>query len=443
MAKFTGRGLYEGLSPHLQGITDQIINSINENAKKKRDQQALEQLYSLYNTANTNINERYKEESGTTLPNETTTQTMNIPAPPSQLPVQNVVGNNLSNRELAQSPIPRQGTQNFIEPKLSNGTTYNGSNIIPADLQNILKNLDTVNQNTNIPSKPTNIQKNLGNTYSYEEETPSDYLLGDVTEIPQGQRYQRGQQQLNDFISKGISNQDVDLGRLKILADVLSGQVEGLRPKERDIKEIDPTKAAGYYDESGRWVETRKPVTPKEELGNRYERVVKTLRDGKYGDWGQLKTPTEKGEIWEFIGKDKPEKNNGTGAGKQKEEKGLKDNTSKLIADLKNIDPYQRNSETGEYITDNKSQKIRKTPEDIKYEKDLTMENIKLQLLSPRTYEWMGNIEKLWGKDYLSPKELKNEAIKHAQAGGLTEEEQDDIAKYLKYYISIYPGLIK
>ena len=87
--------------------------------------------------------------------------------------------------------------------------------------------------------------------------------------------------------------------------------------------------------------------------------------------------------------------------------------------------------------------------EDIKYAKDNTLENIKLQLLKPRAYEFVNNIEDLWregdatgSRQYLSPKELYDEAIKHAKSGDLDEKSQDEIANYLKYYSTdIYKGL--
>jgi len=78
--------------------------------------------------------------------------------------------------------------------------------------------------------------------------------------------------------------------------------------------------------------------------GNKYERVIETMRDGKYGDWGQLKNPKEGQEEWQFIGYGKPVGYGKPGkSDKSKDQEGFnKDLTKNYLKVLSNIEKKAR-----------------------------------------------------------------------------------------------------
>ena len=281
-----------------------------------------------------------------------------------------------------------------------------------------------------------------------QETTTAD---GNTISTPSPERYNRSQANNQEFLNSVIpqilnsDNLAGQMQKINALASLLNQQTETMKPVSPETFNLGQGQTRFQQfpgQEPQKVAEGAKKETP---ASARYERIETFDVGGKPVMRGLVKGTNQ----WEDIGTKyfKPDKKDGSTSGSSKET-GLKDSASELVANLKNIDPYERNIDTGEYRLDNNGNKIKRNPDDIKFEKDKTLEKVKLQLLSPRSYQWIVNIQKLWQKndptkEYLSPQELGKEAIKHAQEGNLTEKEQNELATYLKYYNSIYPGLIK
>jgi len=288
---------------------------------------------------------------------------------------------------------------------------------------------------------PANLQ-NVGTNQPPETQT---------REISPKERYSKGQKNLDEFmqaIVPLIMNPDVDestISRTNVLGTLAQQQAEKLKPKEPTYFNLNQGDKRFMQDESGIKEVAFNPKFDTSKI-EEYERdengnyKVYTIEGQKY--YNKLKKDAQGKKIGEELTRI-PTKGEGktTVNINPPEEKGLKDTTAKLIADLKNFKPYTVNEEGTKIPMDEK---------DIKYAKDTTLENIKLQLLAnPRAYEFVTNIEQLWkagdptgSRQYLSPKELYNEALKHAQSGEIDEEVQDQIATYLRYYSDdIYKGL--
>lgn len=279
---------------------------------------------------------------------------------------------------------------------------------------------------------PENIQSNLPVDTAPETRT---------REISPKERYEKGQENLSDFveaIAPLVMNPNIDessLSRANVLTNLAQQQTERLKPKDPTYFNLGAGQKRFKTDESGKTEEVA--FNPKDpEKKNIYERVETFNVKGKPVKMGLRK---DNGE-WEELGEAyyRPRVTN---INIQQEEEGrLKESTAKLIADLKNFKPYS---------VDEAGNKVPMSSEDIKFAKDSALENIKLQLLKPRAYEFITNIETLWregdatgSRQYLSPKELYNEVLKHAESGNLDEKTQDEIATYLRYYSQdIYKGL--
>ncbi len=137
--------------------------------------------------------------------------------------------------------------------------------------------------------------------------------------------------------------------------------------------------------------------------------------------------------------------------------------TSELFADIQNPQNYVTDKATGsvkkykvddsgnfvtkknskgqyEYVEDPEGQPMPISESDKQFKQTNAQKNIMIQKLSSRNYDFVNNIEKSWGRK-LSPKELKEEAIKHAKAGNLTDKEAGELAEFLPYYKEIYSGI--
>lgn len=283
-----------------------------------------------------------------------------------------------------------------------------------------------------------NLNVNIPKTVQQENMAPVPPETQTKVFTPQ-EKYKKAETNLNEFvqsITPLIMNPNVDesqLSRVNVLSNLAKQQTESLKPKTGTISERDPFKRYVKTDELGN-------ETTIQEAGNKPK-----LFDIE-GDFKNPKTKThwsfdkQTGKYFDTGIPYDPNESKTTVNIKQGKENTLDKDTAKLIADLKNFKPY---------TIDDEGKQIPMSPEDIKYNKDKTLENIKLQLLSPRGYQFINNIEELWRagdktgtKKYLSPKELYDEAVKHAESGDIDETVQDEIATYLKYYSDdIYKGL--
>ena len=247
---------------------------------------------------------------------------------------------------------------------------------------------------------------------------------------------------LQNAIAPLLLNRNVnekEIGKANILSQLAQSQVERSKPKEKQFFNLGKNqKRFSYNPNNGK---------TKEVASNIVEQLKDNPLDKKIDEY--VNTKNQKVLIFQKPNGETYEKPYGRvretkkgSSNKEPKDKTLKPSTAKLIADLKNFQPFTVND---------LGVKNPMSPDDIKYAKDNTLENIKLQLLSPRAYEFINNIEDLWregdktgSRQYLSPKELYNETLKHAKNGELDEKVQDEIANYLKYYSTdIYKGLTK
>jgi hypothetical protein len=446
-------GFLSGFTPRLVDIANDMDAKRKERIKREQERKALASLLDRYTKSQSNINERYKTGEPTTIPGGEVT-TPNISA----LPTQNVSsmgrsadfniprGTESSTYNLNERPQNRM-VSNILNPNAipiepQSGNSYRPTNKIMDISVEDLRKL----ANSDIELPEGGIRRNAPQQGIVPDTTmqmPDDIFLGDISEIPQEERYGKAVNEANTFLAQGLSDQDLDLGRLQVLANALNQKAAGLKPKEFEPFSMSPGEKRAVRlkknpqpgEDPYEWVENPKP---EERKPFDIEGSMENDKTGTYWTYDK--------QTGQFIDTKVPftrdvRKRTGGGSDKDEEEARLKDTVSPLIANIKNFEKYQKDPKTGEYLTDGKGNKIPKTSLEENYEKDLLMEKINLQLLSPRAYQWLGNINKMWNKKYLTPKELKDEALKHAESENLSEDEQNELATYLKYYQSIYPGL--
>ncbi len=328
---------------------------------------------------------------------------------------------------------------------------------------NLFKNSNTnlqgisegVNPNENTFSPNTTVNEGQpipqGRNRTIGEPAPTDIMLGNFTPPGGSERYNQGQSEVEAFqnaILPKLLNPNVDpnqANKLSVFETLLQNRANKLKPPPSTWKSISP---GAKLAELVNGEPTGKTITnPKENLtkNQRYERNpdggYKLYNIGGQKYYNKITYDSGGNKIDEQLTRI-PEK--GEGKKTDTTDTSLKPSTATLIADLKNFKPYTVNTD---------GEKIPMSPEDIKFAKDKTLENIKLQMFDklPRAYEFVNNIEELWkagdksGKtQYLSPKQLYDETIKHAKAGDISMKVQDAIANYLKYYSTdIYKGLLK
>ena len=280
MAKFTGQGVYKGFSPYIGQISDMISSAIIQNAKRKREQEALAGLLDRYTKSQSNINERYKTGEPTTIPGGEVT-TPNISA----LPTQNVSsmgrsadfniprGTESSTYNLNERPQNRM-VSNILNPNAipiepQSGNSYRPTNKIMDISVEDLRKL----ANSDIELPEGGIRRNAPQQGIVPDTTmqmPDDIFLGDISEIPQEERYGRAVNEANTFLAQGLSDQDLDLGRLQLLADALNQQAAGLKPKEFEPFSMSPGEKRAVRlkknpqpgEDPYEWVENPKPIEP-------------------------------------------------------------------------------------------------------------------------------------------------------------------------------------
>ncbi len=87
----------------------------------------------------------------------------------------------------------------------------------------------------------------------------------------------------------------------------------------------------------------------------------------------------------------------------------------------------------GNYVEDPVNGKpVPNSPETQAYLRDKAFNDLQLQTLTPRAYEFSKNLEKSFGRK-LTAAELGQEALKHAKDKRISDEDAGAIAKYLKY----------
>src|SRR4030066_946253 len=289
-----GNSFVNNFSPYLQNTTDIITNAIITRAKEKRDREALQNLFKKVEETQGNMGNistgfdpnDIKEVLGETVP-----QTINTPRPISPLPVQNSQSNNLLMPGTGRGNS--RGTQNSgyapfngsPEPQnnLPYKSTYDSTNLTPETLKALMALSMTdstqgkggTGYNPITPQKPTGQQANvdvskLGGTTTYEEQAPSDFMLGDV--LPQEERYKRANQQVSDFIVNALEDPNIDMNRLKLIANEFGQQAATMKPKEFEPfnlpegtkRAVGLKKEVKEDEDPYEWVENPKDVPPKD-----------------------------------------------------------------------------------------------------------------------------------------------------------------------------------
>lgn len=265
---------------------------------------------------------------------------------------------------------------------------------------------------------------------------PNNLPERQTREVPQGERYEKARGAYDEFanaIVPLIANPEIGgdmLSRINAIGGLLGKQVSGMKPEAPKISTRNPeydiiNELTGEVLFKGQ--EKKKPGDIEGRFENSSTGTYWTY-DKNLGEFTDTGIPYDK--------KSGSSSKSGGKGGDDKDEKEtpLKETVSELIANLKNLKPYTVNED---------GSKTRWSDEDIKFEKDKTLEKIKLQLLRPRTYQFITNVEKKWGR-YLPPDKLKSEAEKHFLSGNIGEDELKDIKTYLRYYSEdIYEGLTK
>jgi len=261
--------------------------------------------------------------------------------------------------------------------------------------------------------------------------------------VPAAEQHKLAQENLSDFVTSLASlllNQNADdklLSKVNVLSGLAQQETERTKPKVGTVFERDPFKKYVERDDYGNEKtiqEADSKQKPFDIEGSYKNSKTKTYwsydkQTGKHFDTGIPYDPNEgRATVNIKTGKDEVKK--------------LGDNASELVANLRNIDPYVKDKE-GNYIKDDKGNKVRKTPEDLKYEQDKTLEKMKLQLLSGKTYHYLNNLELLEGS-YLSPQQIKEAAERDYLNDEIGDEELKELKNYLYYYTeNIYEGLAK
>jgi len=314
-----------------------------------------------------------------------------------------------------------------------------------------------------VPGKSVGEEIQLGKD-KINMESPGDYILGDyipptqeIKSIPNIERYKRAKNILGEFqenVLPILLNKNIDenkAAKINLLGNLLSQKAESLKPQQPE--------AFNLGRGESRFIQYPGTEPIKIAEGQPYEQkeqnpFTKVGADGYIYQWDFEKKQFVKTNLrapekeWQFKSDDNKEKS-----------KSLSPATSKLIADIVNPNEYVTDEygnvlkfavdDKGNYVRDEKTGQYKLDPAGVpmkisetekKYRQENALQNVKLQTLGPRSYEFVENIEKLWGRR-LSPKELKDEAIKHARAGNLSDEEASEIADFLKYYSVIYQGL--
>lgn len=293
---------------------------------------------------------------------------------------------------------------------------------------------------------PTTLQQQIKPELLPQQVNEEPTIPQTITEnISPEARYNKAKGNLYDYlnnIAPTLLNRKLgqeDLSRINILTELAKNQVQSLKPEEPTLFDLSEGQSKYMLD--------RKTGTIKTIATNPKDKAIEEIEKDESGNY---KTYNIRGrKYYRTIKKDNsgniideqltliPEKEiSGSGSGgrdNDSKEKGLKPETAQLIANIKNYKPY--------FINEN-NEKVYKDPKDIAFDKDNLYENVKLQLLkTPRAYEFVSNIERKWrrgdntkSRKYLTPNEIYSEALKHAKEGRISEEVQDDIATFLRYY---------
>lgn len=290
--------------------------------------------------------------------------------------------------------------------------------------------------------------------------------------LPQEEKYLRGQDEVNNFLVQSITNpnsQKIDPGVIRALTGILSGQAERLKPETYSYSGEDPTKRVVRTSEK-----TGKREIVSEGIPKKNTKVIDERLDEKghkiveYEDETGGRFTEDKGLDYKFIADQKRLEAadrrlaSAIESREKKEDKKKKltpKDTAQIIADIKNPKLYQTDKagnvlkfkydkkkkeflrENGELIPDfEEGEPMKLSDNEIKYNQENARQNLMLQLLGTRTYDFVNNLEQQF-KRKMTPAELTSEAIKHAQAGNLSDDEAGEIADFLPYYKMIYQGI--
>lgn len=187
----------------------------------------------------------------------------------SQLPVQDVKSLGMSNANIS-STKPGESSQ-------AGKSTYDLTNFSPEQLRNLLslspvESTEQTGFNPITPSTPTRTTEGLSRpevttenelpnyllgdlapadmdndtskfpeSYETTEQLPSDILLGDILPDKSAEKYNLAKQVLdayNNSMAGNILSEYADPARINALTGILSGQVEGMKPKEKKFETL-------------------------------------------------------------------------------------------------------------------------------------------------------------------------------------------------------------
>ena len=273
-------GFLSGFTPRLVDIANDMDAKRKERIKREQERKALASLFDRYTKSQSNINERYKTGEPTTIPGGEVT-TPNISA----LPTQNVSsmgrsadfniprGTESSTYNLNERPQNRM-VSNILNPNAipiepQSGNSYRPTNKIMDISVEDLRKL----ANSDIELPEGGIRRNAPQQGIVPDTTmqmPDDIFLGDISEIPQEERYGKAVNEANTFLAQGLSDQDLNLGRLQVLANALNQQAAGLKPKEFEPFSMSPGEKRAVRlkknpqpgEDPYEWVENPKPIEP-------------------------------------------------------------------------------------------------------------------------------------------------------------------------------------
>lgn len=344
----------------------------------------------------------------------------------------------------------------------------------PEEQSNPLDILGFGNRNKERLSNLTsNVPKGLAgldpNVMAKEFTGPKTYQKEVDIPLPQQEKYNRAQDEVNNFLVQSITNpnsQKIDPGVIRALTGILSGQAERLKPETYNYSDEDPTKRVVRVSNKTGKREVVSEGTPKkntkvidERLDERGHKIV------EFEDEQGKRFVEDKGLDYKFIADQRRqdaadrrfEKTIELREKKEGKKSKLTTSTAQIIADIKNPKLYLTDDtgnvkkfkvdgkgnfikKDGEFVEDSEGKPMKLSDDEMKYKKENARQNLMLQLLGSRAYDFVNNIESSWQRK-LTPAELTSEAIKHAEAGDLTDDEAGEIADFLPYYKMIYSGI--
>lgn len=329
-------------------------------------------------------------------------------------------------------------------------------------------------------SKPVGLAglTSQGNAKQYTE--PKSYERTVQLPLDKTEKYNRSQEEINNFqksIIPMLLNPNSDpnnYNKANVLTSLLSKAGDKYKPDSYDYTDEDPTKRTVRINKRTGEREVLEEGSQKSNVKVLDERLDENgHKIVEYMDENGKRFTEDKGLDYKFILDQKRQENSdkrlanvlskssGNSNADFKEKK-LTPSTAGLIAEIQNpqnfiTDNYgevikfktdkngtflKKKNDKGEYdfIEDENGQPMPIPESDKKYKQTNALKNIMIQKLNGRAYEFVTNMEDMWGRR-LSPKELKDEAIKHAKGGELTDQAAGELADFLIYYKDIYPGL--